>query len=837
MSEPTRRRYIAYPCQLILVALAVTTGAIRAQTNDFYEIHETYPFAASQAVASDAATDTIYMGAGSGFMALDGTSAQPAPLTGSSISDYRARCQGFVRDIVVTDTKVWVAAGVGGLQRWDRATNEQDFAFNLDESLPNAWCLSEIIHDSGDASDYVFVGSNDLELSGKVYLVKVESTGDVAVQDSIQLMTPIFAVAATNTLVSNTITVLVGKRCHPQIYIPVGPCDSLRRYDIPTSGTGAFNFQAPTIPTWGTDCNDPIMVRDIIIDQGTSPATAYVAASIHGVHAFSLASMGMTEITTGGWPITSSSNQVHYDSVSLFSDGSYRALIVATGNKFETERQHWGELNTPFACDGGDISVATNQGVTVFDLSESPVSAQDGRIGVGTGAGAIPYAPLVSSVRSQGSGNFRIDLACDPKSLTVVMATHNPSGNWDLANAGHWSDQNATTSQKVPGGSFDDIAILEAPSGASASAYAYVTAESKLLTFEAPATGASFDTFTGITANQKPAILLSRVSPDVAQPLTQIYSEVFKGGIGTECQFFDIATTPGVPIASTGTLDTHGRSFCTFLANGFDNDLLLYVVNQWDEDGGSGGSCTNRLLNGGVRVYRVTDANGDQVAEPSTTATPQLGQFVESICSDTNVIGTYFDAYVRTNGGSSSVHDIWVTYGPRDTEEGNGLLPLQATWNDPGIDFTAGTKVPFGAPVPSNASRLTFDSSRNILYAAYSTAGVAMYDVSGSTASELGHFYFGLLEGHAMSSLQIWPGPGTYVYVALMGYGVGIIDATNGTSFAQGFVLGSPFKLPGVCNAFADAPVVDDEIYPPRSALYVADGRGGVHWVQFKVFN
>lgn len=146
-------------------------------------------------------------------------------------------------------------------------------------------------------------------------------------------------------------------------------------------------------------------------------------------------------------------------------------------------------------------------------------------------------------------------------------------------------------------------------------------------------------------------------------------------------------------------------------------------------------------------------------------------------------------------------------------------------------------RVPFDDLVLGDfAGRLTFDPARNVLYASFSTNGVAMYDVSDPfNPVQVGKFHFPSVTGHPMTSLQLWRGPGNYVYVSLMGWGVGVLDATSGATFSQGFKLGSPFKPPGIANAFADAPVTDVQ-YPPRSAVYVADGLGGVHCVQFKVF-
>ncbi len=115
---------------LALLAVGLLAFESSAQVSPF-EIKETFSFGATFAVASDGtvpdADQIIIDGAGSGFYVLDGTTEQPVKL--ASLPDYKVRCRGLVRDIKLTSDKIWVAAGIGGLQRYDRATGLQDFEF------------------------------------------------------------------------------------------------------------------------------------------------------------------------------------------------------------------------------------------------------------------------------------------------------------------------------------------------------------------------------------------------------------------------------------------------------------------------------------------------------------------------------------------------------------------------------------------------------------------------------------------------------------------------------------------------------------------------------------
>src|SRR4029453_13666735 len=83
---------------LLLLAWIRTSGPLEAQSVPWL-IPSTFSFAPSVAVASDPTADVIYMGAGSGYIALNGSANGPVPLSGTQLTDYRARCRGFVRDI------------------------------------------------------------------------------------------------------------------------------------------------------------------------------------------------------------------------------------------------------------------------------------------------------------------------------------------------------------------------------------------------------------------------------------------------------------------------------------------------------------------------------------------------------------------------------------------------------------------------------------------------------------------------------------------------------------------------------------------------------------------
>lgn len=826
-------KFTTTSCVAILIAASFGGASLSAQA-DPWLIESTYPFAASQAVASDPTGDIIYSAFGSGFMALNGSADQPVPMTGSGTFDYRARCEGFVRDIKVTQDFLWVAAGVGGLQRWDRSTNEPDFVFDLGEDPPHAWCL-DVVHNSSDGSDYAVIGSNDVESGGHVYLVRVTSLGVVTLLDSIDLGTPVYAVAASFTLSTSTLSVLIGKRCDTA----TSGCDSLRRYDVPTTGGTAFTFPTSFDP-WGiSGCATPVMVRDIIIDESGTPDVAFVAASVQGIRAFNLDNGNLTEITAGYWPLAVSGS-VRHDSIALYTEGSTRLIVSAAGPKFSEERQFYGPLNQPVGCDLD--TDPGSKGIQVYDLGDG---ALEGRIGVSPGN--LPKSPLAVAVRPNGSGHFLIDAACNPRGLAVVEAEFTGGlFEWELSVVGEWNDENSNESERVPGGSFDDVVVVEDPS--SSEAFLLATTEGTVLSFAAEDSD-PLQNFAGF--EEHGCVLFARVSHDISTSLSVMYGDHAFGGGGRDpfLRFYDLSAGADDPVASTGVLYTGSEGYMGFVAPGLDETLWLYLPSPGEPDTAPppGGcvpdavNCPNYTPpagNGGVRVFSVSDTNWNQYEEPDTMDTPLIGTYAPSICcSGAAEHGAIADIYVRA---SNAAHYLWLNYGPRGMEQGSGLMYVRADWletDEVGFEFLG--KIPFDAASPAAPGRLTYDPARQVLYSSFATNGVAMYDVSYIDApSEVAEYHWDQpSEGPAITSLQVWPGPENYVYVSLMHAGVGIIDATSASTFEQGFVLGSPFKLPGIANAFADAPVMDDQLYPPGSAVYVADGNGGVHWVQFTVFD
>lgn len=834
--------------------LGLVPGATWAQLeNDNWEIVETYPFAASYAVDSDAEDDTVVLATGSGLMTLDGAALQPVPLDPPGSADYRLRCRGFVHDVEVTDDWTWVAAGVGGLQRWARLDNTMNFALDLVHGLDGAssaaWCL-DVVHDATSGSDLVVVGSNDDELAGRLFLVRVDSQGVVEPLDWISLGLPVFSVAASLTLNSGYLTILAGTTCNTSV-IPVNePCHSLFRYEVPLSGPGQFEIPQ-AVASWGLDCAPGVMVRDIILMETATYRRACVAASANGVRLFDLANGGLDEILSGGWPIlnptgsTPPNGEYRYLGLGLYqATGGAPILVAALGPNFAVERQYFGGENFPLACDiEGGADDPTWTGVAVFNLAQNPVNQLDGFLGVAEANPArLPKEPLGLAVRANGTSEFLVDVAVGSHGLSVVRATQQGSG-WTLQKQGSWSWENGNYFEKLPGGSFDDVRRFLDP--ATDDPYLLVTTEARLLSF--PEEGSPlFGNFTGHSAG---GVLLNRVSHQVLQAPTVAYIY----GQTNVVKLFDLASPTGaaqpeplpVPLV-LATTPAETRGYCTLLAPGLEPEadyLWLYVCSN-DDTITQRQACpepcsdpSRNAKNGSVRVFRVSDASGNLITEPDSMTTPEIGTYAPSVCCDEAAEhGSFMDVYAIGRGEG---HEVFLSYGPGGDETHGGLMVLKATWNGSAIDWEFKGKLPLNAiQQGSVAGRLTYDADRERLYASYSTHGVAVYDVGTAwAASEVGKYQWPSIEGHGMTSLHVWPGPGNYIYVALMSWGVGILDATSATTLADGFVLGSPFALPGIPDAFEDAPVTDSQLYPPRSAVYVADGRGGVHRVQFKVFS
>ena len=205
----------------IVVVLASGLAAAQAGPPEYLQ---TYPFCASKAVASEAAVsaydDLMFAGLGGGIVILQG--GDPQPWTGTP--ENHLEVGGFTRQIRVTGDHLWVAAGSGGLARYDRNLDYfKDIEF---EPVADAWTLDVVEDIGGDT--YVFVGTYEPGDTGKVRAVRVNSLGVPSLENTWDLGSPVFTVEASTSIEPGFITLLVGTACN------CGPngCESLLRFDI-----------------------------------------------------------------------------------------------------------------------------------------------------------------------------------------------------------------------------------------------------------------------------------------------------------------------------------------------------------------------------------------------------------------------------------------------------------------------------------------------------------------------------------------------------------------------------------------------------------------------------
>lgn len=338
------------------------------------------------------------------------------------------------------------------------------------------------------------------------------------------------------------------------------------------------------------------------------------------------------------------------------------------------------------------------------------------------------------------------------------------------------------------------------------------------------------------------------MSENIPQPVEVIYSHTFE-----DVGFYDLAD-PDHPVGKGGLYDpdlVDVRGYGSMAIQGPDDTRWLYLANDRDELSYLGYLPCNPSVpgcdppsgstNGSVRVLRVENHIDGIVTDPENQVTSLIGYYAPSVCCGVeNQHFSAFDAYVVEHPTEADSHVVWVNFSSKAdlNEPKEGLMVLTAHWNGSSVDFSFVSKTYFEGLVPDDqdgvSGRLTYDPVRLKLYASYGADGVAMYNVSDPLTPQLegAHSWLWLAE-NPMTSLHLWPGPGNHVYVALMNWGVGIIDATSAQSFAQGFAFG-PYETAAICDAFFDAP--PDPGFPDRSAVYVADGIGGVHRIQFLVF-
>ena len=506
-------------------------------------------------------------------------------------------------------------------------------------------------------------------------------------------------------------------------------------------------------------------------------------------------------------------------------------LVVALATPFGAEVQQFGTCSTPSPCGAGTVhhdGAGLQTGLRVYDNLEGTPTLV-GCLGLDPRVTPPIPTPLTKppvsvSIRPRFEDFFQIDVASDVGGFQTVSATLNGqgscgSGAWYLDRVGGWDEEDG-----VPASSMDDVVINDG--------VLYAANEIGLWTYDV--SGPVTEQLDDVDAfeTSKWAILLKAADGD------GFPARLYAPGLLAGTVFYDIDGANALtPVVSQTPLKTGGRPYEAFPITGLASceggpERWLYIVNTDDTQFG-GCEPPGEQNTGSVHVYRV---NGELEPDPLLT-TPRLGVYGPSDCPGPlpplSQHGYFLGVYVTPADGG---HAVLVSYGPRNQEPTCGLLVLHATYDPTScqVDFSFVRKVAFRMDPPSTqVGRLTYDAARGLLYAAYGCSGIAMYDISDPLDPlEVGHYEFSSADGEAVA-LQMTPAPDDHVFVTLLSPGIGIVDASDATSFGQGFIAGTPHTTRFQANAIVRAPV-QDPAYEDGATIFLANGRGGVHRMVFQ---
>jgi hypothetical protein len=801
----------------VVVATAVLAGHAPAQLD--YE--STYPFSTPLAVASDSASQTIYAGAGSGIIVFNGSSTSGEPVLATS-GEPLLHAEGMVRDMALTPSHVYAAAGRNGLVRFLRGGPDElpPLALDVDElDASSSWTVDVAVHDFDDL-DLVFVGTNDDESGGAVHLVHAKVSDNSAVTDFDQLAfnAPVYAVASRVS--GNSLVLLVGTACGATG--TPGIPTSLWRYDFDLSAGLPQEFPSPSADWRVTTVNgqsiDPeeTFVRDIVIDPAED--VAYVAAFTRGIHKIDLSTGDLVEDTSGDWPIVATQGEAgHWDGLALYDGSLGTILVAALGPPFSSERLWWTDCTFPVPCDHPSGNTDTGfDGVRLYDVAgTSPIElgAIDGHKPRQTPEPDpetyMPGAPLKVAVRQSGSSKLRIDAACDQKgSLTIVEADAGTTP-WTLTRVGHWGPADPAAPVL---GSCDDALQLGDD--------VFVTSESSINVFDLTATD-PFEAPVDVSTNG--GVLMSGFLATGSYPTSVFVSALDDGFIvyewnGTTITHAATAKPPSVTrvydafaMGPGQTSDPSGQPWL-FLTNLSDINTLTGC--------GSGGQLHP---NGSVLAYKLEYMSG-------SFNTPRfIGGFRPPVCSGEQG-GSFLGCHVERSG-SSDDYAVWIPYSPFDngsdgsgtpySTDDSGLIFCTANYDTvTGLTFNFEEKVqafadPEGGGKPA---RIRYDAAGGRIYVCYSCDGLAAYDVSTLLSTPTLAGTWSPDPGDGVAFLDAWAGPGGNVYVADISGAIYIFDATD--------IDAGPIDiLPTRGQATGLWPATTSS----GAAFFLADSRAGVH--------
>jgi len=195
----------------VLISVLLSGSLVAAQGVPPQVLSGSFPFSACRAVAADGATGTVVMSAGGGLYVLDGTVGQVAP---ANVLNDRLKTQGFVRDMAMTGDTLFVAAGIEGLQAYDRVDYGSISTLKFDTNAPQveAFALDVVTVSSVPPRTFALVGTHEGPgfSEGRLYLVDVTLPAEPTSLHSVDLGASVHSVAATTSLVPGWISVFVG---------------------------------------------------------------------------------------------------------------------------------------------------------------------------------------------------------------------------------------------------------------------------------------------------------------------------------------------------------------------------------------------------------------------------------------------------------------------------------------------------------------------------------------------------------------------------------------------------------------------------------------------------
>ena len=855
------------------------------------EIKATYPFGASQAVASDPALDLVFAGLGSGVMLLDGSTDQPTPYDPGipGTVENRLRPEGFVREMATTDDHLYLAAGNAGLVRYDRNGNYGlDWRFFdpllTSANVPEAWALSV---DRIQGLDYILLGTHDHgDIGGCPTACDDDGTGTLfllsldpnepnelpSILHSVNLDAPIYAVESM--IVDDTLTVLVGTACR-QVGSGGTPQQGLLRYDW-----GSVSTTLPaTIPgataTWAaqyahTTDEAPTFVRDIVIDTnidnpGEDPI-AYVAAFSRGLHKIDLSigvgKSGLESMLDGFFPIVMDGSRPGlFHGLALYEGVEPPVVVASLGARLHEEMQVWGACANAQPCD--DLVVAGSAPGLAIRLYEGATGEEVGHLDRRTSSCQGPQCgtllpsdaqPFQVAVRPDGPGRFPIDTAADSAGVLTLEALDQGSATWALSRVGTWGKEHPG----IGSGSMDGLLAL----GESL----YVGVEGGLIALRTdldPMVPSELDQLLDDAllpyVDEVAAILLEGFvdpwNPDLhvilgrGLEVVSVMNATADQGVATSI------VKKGAIVAEFPTSNPKWRGYGVgVLPPGQSPDPngwpWVVVANASDNQTTVQG-CGGTDIHGGVHVYRLqSDLDGDPSDWDAGEAT-LLASWVPTVCvggvrdTDPYNDGYWTDAAMIPTA-DPNVFAIYVSFGPRDLEYHAGLMVLRATF-DPFAGSSGELSIEFDhkvysflnlcdPPPPAMQTETVVGliayplGTANRLGVALGCHGVAVYDVSEPFNSGIVSAWSNGddCDAGSLTALHIAANPGNTdtAYVTFINQDIGGVGALNLITHQMSPLTPTPF------NANTIVPAEPSVVGQP--AFFVADGRGGVHYVQFQ---